>query len=107
MSAEDREPWGLIVTGTLHLLGHGLGPACRRSDVTALVERAKAAHRWEWENGRWEWIDGEAEARPIVGYADGRPVCRRCIARDRQLAVFYSERAEQADSYNSEREGNR
>lgn len=65
----DDEPYGITVTRTLHLHKWVVGepqPLCGSARVRRLIRenRADGAHR-----------------APVIGCAEGRPVCRHCIRR--------------------------
>lgn len=85
-------PWGIVVTRTLHLSHPGLEPACR----DYRVERAMADLRRRYRAG-------ERDAPMIYGYADGRPVCRRCIATIEGRIAYQQERLDEVRSYEESR----
>lgn len=93
---DNRGPWGIAVTGTLHLAWPGFAPACGDDRVQLIVDGVRRRYR-----------SGDYDAPPIYGLAEGRPVCRRCISTLRRADELIVEAIEVAESYNREREDDR
>ena len=92
---EAEEPWGFIVTRTLHVVEWERGdprPACGNQQVQATADGIR--YRWSVEP---DFTD------PIFGSADGRPVCKHCIEADHMRETFYAERAALSAAHNAGR----
>lgn len=90
MSAAE-EPWGFIATGTLHLYdGDSTRPLCNDQKAVSAIKRL----RDRWDRG---------ETVSLLGYADTRSVCRKCIANSRSQAERLIKRADQAEAWNGTR----
>ena len=69
----DQGPWGIIVTGTLHLPaltrsgGKLWRPACGNSRVRQIMD-----------DQRRLWRIGRGKLPNPTGFAEGRPVCVSC-----------------------------
>lgn len=68
------EPWGFVVTATLHIpmLGDIEKTMCWDRRVAAIAESMR--ERWRDPNYRFD-----ADEAPIYGRAGGRPVCQKCV----------------------------
>lgn len=95
-----EQPWGIVVTPTLHLIDYRDRtpvPLCGDDRVVALLE----ALRRQWKTLQDEHAPPELY-QPAFAYADGRPVCRRCIACARRKADHFASLADEAAAHNEQ-----